>query len=352
MVCSITTDNSGNVFITGWTLSTDFPIQDPGGGAYYQGANAGYRDAFILKFTNTGVRQWATYYGGNAGDWCNSITADSSGNVFIAGYTYSTNFPTYDPGGGAYYQETLGGVHDAFILKFTNTGVRQRATYYGGNNEDMCNSVTTDASGNIFVTGYTFSPDFPTYDPGGGAYYQGALAGGYDAFVLKFTNSGIRQWATYYGGNDVDCGFSIKTDNSGNVFVTGLTVSTNFPTQDPGGGAYYQGTHAGVGDVFLLKFETSLGIVEENTKKNEPSVLIISSIFINRIRIDLSLSSKKPMALILYNLLGQKIFSRSYPETKSLIIRGREIEELSKGIYFLSVYSGKKEIGRVKLIKR
>ncbi|MEO0279774.1 MAG: SBBP repeat-containing protein, partial [candidate division WOR-3 bacterium] len=254
---SITTDGSGNIFLTGGTLSTDFPTYDPGGGVYFQGTNAGYIDVFILKFTNSGVRQWATYYGGSDEDRSYSITTDGSGNIFVTGLTYSTNFPTYNPGGGAYFQGTIAGYDDVFILKFTNSGVRQWATYYGGSSADEGYSITTDGSGNIFLTGVTGSANFPTYDPGGGAYFQRTYAGYGDVFILKFTNSGVRQWATYYGGNSYDYGYSITTDGSANIFVTGLTYSTNFPTYNPGGGAYFQGTNAGGDDVFILKFTNS-----------------------------------------------------------------------------------------------
>ena len=249
----IFTDNSGNLFVTGGTSSSNFPTQTLSG-AYNQTTYGGISDAFILKFNNSGVRIWATYYGGDSIDVGNVICTDNSGALYVTGYTTSINFPTQFLT-GAYNQTTLGGSKDAFILKFNSNGVRLWATYYGGSDADYGNVICTDNSGNVYVTGHT-SGDFPS-QPLPGAYNQATSGGGQDAFILKFNSSGARLWATYYGGNDNDWGRSICTDNSGALYVTGYTGSTNFPTQFLTG-AYNQTTYGGGNrDAFILKFNSS-----------------------------------------------------------------------------------------------
>lgn len=260
---SITTDAAGNVLMTGYTFSQPFPIQDPGGGAYYDSTCGGctsYADAFILRFNNNGVLQWATYYGGSRDDYGRAITTDASGNIYVTGNTFSPDFPIQDAGGGAYYDSTCGGCtsySDIFILKFDPNGVRQWATYYGGGGGDVGRAVATDSIGNVFLTGATGSSDFPTQDPGNGAYVDSTYHGSFDVFILKFDNNGVLQWATYYGGSGSDYGYAITTDINGNVFLTGTTGSSAFPLYNPGGGVYYDSTYNGNFDVFMAKFDNN-----------------------------------------------------------------------------------------------
>lgn len=259
---SMTSDPFGNIFITGYLASTDFPSSDPGSGAYFVGTGTGDKTIFISKFSNSGALVWSTYYG-DSGDNAIGITCDSNGNIFITGYTVlDTNFPTYNPGGGAYYQGTSLGIEDAFILKFNNNGVREWATLYTCDGRTRGHGIVTDAMGNVYVTGYTkplMAPsDFPLLNPGGGAYYQ-TWQGDRDVFLLKFNNTGVRQWATLYGGSENDEGYALSVDNMGNVILVGKTMSANFPVYDSGSGAYYDASFGGGtdSDAFILKFNSS-----------------------------------------------------------------------------------------------
>ena len=248
---SICVDSQDNIYITGYTESINFPIQQLTG-AYWQATNTGGADIIILKFNEYGVRQWAIYYGGSGYDCGASIYPDSQDNLYIVGYTGSIDFSTQQLT-GAYWQGINAGGGDAFILKFNNQGVRKWATYYGGNGSDGANSICLDSQGNIYIVGNAQSINFPLQQLVG-AYWQGVNAGGGDIFILKFNNQGVRQWATYYGGSNGDIAI-ICVDNQDNIYITGSTDSQDFPTQQLAG-AYNQTTNTGIGfsDAFILKF--------------------------------------------------------------------------------------------------
>ena len=249
---SICADNSGTLYVTGYTQSINFPTQTLTG-AYNQ-TYGGDGDVFILKFNSNCARIWATCYGGSYTDHGASICMDSLDNLYITGYTTSSNFPTQTLA-GAYNQTTLGGNRDVFILKFNSSSTRLWATYYGGWGGDIGHCICIDNSNNIYITG-SAGPDFPIQILQG-AYNQTIYSGlESDAFILKFNSYSVRQWATYYGGTVLDKGYSINTDNSGNLYVTGETQSTNFPIKTLAG-AYNQSNFGGMWDAFILMFNNS-----------------------------------------------------------------------------------------------
>jgi hypothetical protein len=232
----IAVDSAGNAYVTGYTSSANFPTKNP-----FQGHGAGSSDAFVTKLSPTGnALVYSTYLGGSAGDFANGIVVDSTGNAYVTGYTYSTNFPTKNP-----FQGVSGGYIDAFVTKLSPTGSALiYSTYLGGSNADYANGIALDSAGNAYVTGYTVSTNFPTKNP-----FQGTIAGGYDAFVTKLSPTGSALvYSTYLGGNSDDYAYGIAVDSSRNAYVAGATASTNFPTKNP-----FQGTVAGYFDAFVTK---------------------------------------------------------------------------------------------------
>ena len=223
----VATDGNGNAFITGSTFSTSFPItsgafQTAYAGAYGTNGNTG--DAFLEKFDGNGNLLWGTYYGGSSFDYGNAIATDAHGSVFMTGYTGSTDFPVT---AGAFQGTFGGGGQDAFIVKFDSAGTRQWATFLGGSGDDAGFGAAADANGNVFVSGFTASSNFPVSS---GAF-QTFYAGSEDAFLAKFDGTGSRLWCTYYGGTGLDNGVGVATDTGGNVLMTGYTSSgASFPT--------------------------------------------------------------------------------------------------------------------------
>ncbi|MDD5570970.1 MAG: gliding motility-associated C-terminal domain-containing protein [Bacteroidales bacterium] len=260
----ITCDASGNLYVTGYTSSTNFPTKNMGGGAYFNGSLTGGVNPFIIRFDNNGVLIWATYYGGIGSVWgvASPIAFDLSGNLYIAGSANWTSFPT-KMWGTAYYQGTPGGLNDIFILRFNTLGALDWATYYGGNGDDIVGSITCDNANNLYITGYTSTTNstFPLKNRAGS--YNDATHGGgvQDIFISEFNNAGALVWATLYGGTSDDRGEDIKCDRSGNVYVSGLTSNSfgTFPLQT-WIGAYNQNVYGGApggDDAFILRFNNA-----------------------------------------------------------------------------------------------
>ncbi|MGD2084661.1 MAG: SBBP repeat-containing protein [Candidatus Aminicenantes bacterium] len=235
----IAVDSDGYTYVTGYTGSTDFPIENA-----YQETLAGNMDVFVTKLSPLdGCPVYSTYIGGSNSDKGLDIVVDSNGCAYVTGSTSSTDFPTTNA-----YQGTLKGVSDAFVAKLSSGGNSLvYSTYLGGYSSESGNGITVDSDGKTYVTGSTSSSNFPTANA-----YQQTFAGNWDAFVTKLTPGGNElEYSTYLGGSDMDNGNGITVDSHGSAYVTGLTSSSsNFPTKNP-----YQDTFGGGDeDAFVTKF--------------------------------------------------------------------------------------------------
>lgn len=239
-------DAGGNLFVAGYTLSTN--LTGTAGAA--QASSGGGADAFVARLSNdltTLVR--TTYLGGIGSDVALAVLTNSSGNVYVTGWTTSAIFP----GTTGSAQATNAGSDDTFVARLSNDLTTLiRATYLGGSGGDEPLGMVLDASGSVFVAGVTGSTNLP----GTLGSAQAANGGSYDAFVAHLSNdltTLVR--ASYLGGSSEDRASALALDNSGNLFVAGFTKSTNFPAT--AGAA--QSTHAGGNnDAFVAKLSPDL----------------------------------------------------------------------------------------------
>jgi len=222
----IAVDGAGNAYVTGQTSSTNFPTANP-----LQANYGGNGDAFVTKINASGsALVYSTYLGGRSDDFGRGIAVDGSGNAYVTGNTTSTDFPTANPLQAM--QATNGGGPDAFVAKINAAGsALVYSTYLGGSGWDEGFGIAADGAGNAYVTGYTYSTNFPTANA-----MQATFSGSGDVFVTKINAVGSAlMYSTYLGGggNSAAYGFGIALDGSGNAYVTGNTDSTSFPTANP-----------------------------------------------------------------------------------------------------------------------
>ncbi len=239
---SIAVDNMGNTYLTGVTTSADFPTKNP-----IQSSFAGNVDVFVAKISPSGDSLvYSTYLGGRDDDRAFSIAVDNNGNAYLTGLTTSTNFPTKNA------RSSFAGKIDAFITKINPSGDSLvYSTYLGGSGNDEALSIAVDSVGNAYLAGFTTSTNFPTKNP-----IQASFAGKVDAFVTKMNPSGDSLvYSTYLGGNSEDEGSSIAVDNTGNTYLTGFTISKNFPTKNPIQASFAEGQN--FGDAFVAKINSS-----------------------------------------------------------------------------------------------
>jgi hypothetical protein len=229
----IVADNTGKVYVSGRTDSTNFPVRN----AYQSSYGGGNSDVFVaeLDMTESGDASlvYSSYLGGSGDDgndiyfsssYIGGITQDGAGNIYLTGGTQSSNFPTKNA-----YQSNNAGGYDVFVtkldLKQSGEDGLIYSTYLGGNNNDVGHELVANNAGNVFVTGTTESTNFPTRFA-----YQNDYQGNRDAFVTRFDVTGASlSFSTYLGRSQEDVAMGIAVDSIDSVYLTGGTSSDNFP---------------------------------------------------------------------------------------------------------------------------
>jgi hypothetical protein len=309
---SCVVDLFGDVYMIGYTWSNN-GIATVG---THQTSRGGGYDAFLVKFDSNGLRQWGTYYGGSLNDYGIYCALDASGHLYLVGRTQSiTDIAT----AGA-YQTIHGGDYDAFLVKFNTNGQRQWGTYYGGLSGEIGGACVVDGLDNVYLAGSTQS----LTNIGTIGAHQTTHGGGYwDAFLVKFDGSGVRQWSTYYGGAGWEEGYSCAVDDLGNVYLAGFTGSSN----DIATSGVHQTSIGGFSDAFLVKFDGSGAATSTIEAFVEQSAF---SIYPNPNHGQFTIQTEKGGVFELVNMEGKLI--NVYQVTAN---RYTNNENLPAGMYFI-----------------
>jgi uncharacterized delta-60 repeat protein len=217
----VAVDSSGNSYVTGYTGSGEYHKVDGGidGNSY-----SGKQDFFLIKYNSSGTKEWTKQEGSSGDDYAYGVAVDSSGNIYVTGYTEKK-----------LHGNNNSGKFDMFLVKYNSSGTRQWTKQFGTSGWDAGYGVAVDSSNNIYVTGYT--------DGGLGGNNN---SGKFDMFLVKYNSSGTRQWTKQFGTSGWDVGYGVAVDSSNNIYVTGYTE-----------GGLDGNTNSGGRDIFLVKYNSS-----------------------------------------------------------------------------------------------
>lgn len=278
----VATDSSGNIYVAGFTLSSDFLVE----GAF-QDSGKGDQDAFLMKLDPEDYSViFSTYLGGTDNDRALDLGFDDKGNIYLAGVTESLQFPTASP-----VQATLRGNFDYFVSRFSPNGASLPfSTYFGGSGQENLARILVESSGAFVLVGWTTSRNYPLANA-----FSGTLAGPDDIVITRIDFNGVLQFSSFLGGSSFDRAYGADVDSNGAVIVTGETLSTDFPVMngfqaqlkgprdafvtqiDPLGFQIVSSTYLGGGDsdwgrrVILDAFD-QIYVVGETTSDDFPSV--------------------------------------------------------------------------------
>lgn len=341
----ITTDNSGNVFITGNFSNSNVDF-DPGAATQYL-SSAGSADIFIAKYNSSGIYQWAQRIGANGGEKGFAIACDNNGNIYTGGY-FNSDSVDFDPGAGTHYLFT-NGVQDLFVLKLDNAGVFQWVFSAGALNSETVQDIMVSATDDVFISGnFGNTVDF---DPGPDTFELiGAPAA--DAYLAQYDADGNFVDAFALSGNGYEFGLGLCALSANKLGWTGY-FSTDTIDLDPGAGLHNlmnSGTSTTWPDIFVASYGyTSIGIDEVSTAGNQ------FYLYPNPTRSELTirLANTKTPALgklneiSILNVLGEIVYSSGMESIQSAI----DVSKFESGIYFIQMKIDK-TISTQKFIKQ
>lgn len=253
-----TYDNAGNIYTGGECFDPGYPTT---GGAF-QSAFAGWVDIAIGKLNPNGSALiWASYVGGANRDIPNSLFVNSNQEIYVLGATSSGDYPTT----AGCFDNSYNGLEDITVTHFNSTGTALAgSTYVGGTEDDgggwvpwsinghdgMRGEIIVDASNNAWITSFTASSNFPT----SAGTYDNSLAGTWDACVFRLSpNMATLQWSTFLGGSSDDGSYGLRLNTTGELYVTGITQSANFPST----AGVYDNSYNGLSDAYITRFNAA-----------------------------------------------------------------------------------------------
>jgi hypothetical protein len=232
--------NNGEIVLAGSTTSTSLPNTSTG----YQTTMAGMIDAFISVWDDSFNVQWSSYYGGVGVEDIHAVCVTPGNEIAFGGGTRSNNFPVTANA----WQSGLLSAPDNYMVKFDMSGNRLYATYFGGTNDEDLNGIVGDENGNIYMSGFTYSADFPTQ----GTIFQPNLLGQNDVYVSRFDSTGQLVWSTFIGGSGQDVAWGM-TRLGKYIFVCGETESPAFPVSANA----IQSSYNANSDGFVIKMDST-----------------------------------------------------------------------------------------------
>ncbi|MCX6879950.1 MAG: SBBP repeat-containing protein [Verrucomicrobia bacterium] len=213
-------------------------------------AHSGGSDILVMKLDSAGAYQWHTFYGSTQDEYSYGVAVDSSGNAYVTGESSAS----WNGPTGQVPMQAYSAKTDVFVLKLSSAGAYQWHTFHGGNAYDSGYGLALDSSGNVYVTGHSnFSWNGSAGQAPLNAFNPVNGNGNYNILVLKLSSAGAYQWHTFYGSIGNDDGYGLALDSSGNVYVTGSSAAT---WDGPTGQAPLH-AHSGNNDITILKLNSA-----------------------------------------------------------------------------------------------